>query len=57
LRSIPPEEFHIVGLNQPIYGHDWNPLDHGLGDDQAIKGIFVMVREFGNMERMVVLKR
>jgi hypothetical protein len=57
LRSIPPEEFHIVGLKLAIYGHDWNPLDHGLGDDQAIKGIFVMVREFGNMERMVVLKR
>jgi len=45
--SIPPEDFHIIGLELPIDRHDWNPFDHGLTDDQSIERVFVVMREFG----------
>ena len=56
-RSIPPKKLHIVGLKLTIHGHDRNPFDHGLGDDQAVKRVSVVVREAGNMERVEVLYR
>ena len=43
--SISPKEFHIVGLDLMIDRHDGDPLDHGLTDDQAVKRIFVVMRE------------
>ena len=55
--SIPPEDFHIIGLELTVDRHDWNTFDHGLADDQAIKRILVVVREFGYMKRMDVLNR
>jgi 6-phosphofructokinase len=46
-QSITPQEFHIIGLELTIDRHDWNPFDHGLGYDQAIKRVLVVIREFG----------
>jgi hypothetical protein len=50
--SIPPEDFHIIGLELAIHRHDSNPFNHGLTDDQSIERVFVVMREFGKTGRV-----
>ena len=56
-RSLCQQELHVVGLKLTIHSHDRYPLDYGLGDNQAIKWIFVVLRQCGHVERVQVLNR
>ena len=57
LCSLWQQEFHVVGLKLTIHSHDRYPLDYGLGNNQAIKWIFVVLRQCGNVEGVQVLDR
>lgn len=53
--SLRPEQVDLVGLELPVGGEDFQPLQLGLCDEKAVKGIRMMERQAAGVQRMAVL--